>query len=45
MKKLGSDAVVQLFPGKDHGSLMDKNMRARIAREMAAMFRAGKVVE
>jgi S-formylglutathione hydrolase FrmB len=40
LKALGSDAVVQLFPGKDHGSLMTREMRARIAREMAARLRA-----
>ncbi len=27
LKKLGSDAMVELFPGKDHGSLMSKEMR------------------
>ena len=40
--KLGSDAVVELFPGKDHSTLMDRAMRTRIAREMAATLRAGK---
>jgi S-formylglutathione hydrolase FrmB len=40
LKALGSDAVVELFPGKNHGSLMDNALRARIAREMAAQFRA-----
>lgn len=45
LKKLGSDAVVELFPGKDHFSLMSKEMRTRIGKEMAAVFRAGKVVE
>ena len=39
LKKLGSDAVVELFPGKDHGTLMDKAMRDRIAREMAAAYK------
>jgi S-formylglutathione hydrolase FrmB len=42
---LGSDAVVELFPGKDHRSLMTTELRARIAREMAAMFKAAKAVE
>jgi S-formylglutathione hydrolase FrmB len=42
---LNSDAVVELFPGKDHGSLMTRELRARIAREMAATFKAGKAVE
>jgi S-formylglutathione hydrolase FrmB len=45
LAELGSDAVVELFPGKDHGSLMTKEMRARIAREMAAMFKAARVAE
>jgi S-formylglutathione hydrolase FrmB len=39
LKRLGSDAVVELFPGKNHGSLMDKALRDRIAREMADHFR------
>jgi S-formylglutathione hydrolase FrmB len=38
---LGSDAVVELFPGKDHGSLMTADLRRRIAREMAAQYRRG----
>ncbi len=36
LAKLGSDAVVEIFPGKDHGSLMDKALRERIHKEMAA---------
>jgi S-formylglutathione hydrolase FrmB len=43
LKKLGSDAVVEVFPGKDHGTLMDRKMRDRIAREMANRFRASKL--
>ncbi len=39
LKKLGSDAVVEIFPGRDHGTLLDRNLRQRIAREMAAQFR------
>lgn len=39
LKKLGSDAVVELFPKKDHGTLMDAAMRKRIAEEMAAQVR------
>ncbi len=34
LETLGSDAVVELFPGKDHGSLMDEAMINRIADEM-----------
>jgi Putative esterase len=45
LKKLGSDAVVELFEGKDHGSLMSLPMRQRIAKEMAAKLRAAKGVE
>src|SRR5262249_14495360 len=45
LAKLKSDAVVELFPGKNHGSLMNTEMRNRIAREMAATLRRGKVVE
>jgi S-formylglutathione hydrolase FrmB len=39
LKKLGSDAVVELFPGKNHGTLMDRKLRDRIAKEMAEQFR------
>ncbi|MCI0638108.1 MAG: hypothetical protein L0Y72_02870 [Gemmataceae bacterium] len=39
LKDLGSDAVVEVFPGKDHGSLMDKGLRQRIAKEMAESLR------
>ncbi len=37
-KKLGSDAVIEMFPGKDHGNLLDAALRMRIASEMAASF-------
>ena len=43
LKKLGSDALVEIFPGKDHGTLMDRKMRLRISREMANRFRASKL--
>jgi S-formylglutathione hydrolase FrmB len=39
LKKLNSDAVIEIVPGRDHGSLMDRAMRARIAREMADRLR------
>jgi hypothetical protein len=39
-KQLGSDAKIELFPGRDHGNLMDAALRKRIAGEMAA--RVGK---
>lgn len=35
----GSDAVVEIFPGKDHGTVMDAALRQRIASEMAAQFK------
>lgn len=38
LARLGSDAVVELFPGKHHGNLLDKQLRERIAREMADRF-------
>jgi hypothetical protein len=38
LAKLGSDAKVEIFPGKDHGTLMDRAMRERIAKEMAAAY-------
>jgi hypothetical protein len=39
LKRLGSDAVVELFPGRNHGTLVDRELRRRIAREMAEQFR------
>jgi S-formylglutathione hydrolase FrmB len=39
LKKLGSDAVVEIFPGRDHGTLIDTALRQRIAREMAEQYR------
>jgi hypothetical protein len=39
LKDLKSDAVVEIFPGKDHGSLMDRKMVTRINEEMAAQYR------
>lgn len=45
LKELGSDAKVELFPGKDHSSLMTPQLRDRISREMAARLKAAKVVE
>ena len=35
---LGSDAVIELFPGKDHG-LMTAPLRERISKEMAAALK------
>lgn len=37
--KLGSDAVVEIFPGKDHGSVMDQGLRDRMRKEMAEAYR------
>ena len=34
-RKLGSDAVVEIFPGRHHGNLVDGAMRKRIGKEMA----------
>jgi S-formylglutathione hydrolase FrmB len=36
LKKLGSDAVVEIFPGRHHGNLIDADLRRRMNREMAA---------
>jgi S-formylglutathione hydrolase FrmB len=38
-KKLGSDAVIEIFPGRNHGNLVDADLRKRIANEMAAAYR------
>jgi pimeloyl-ACP methyl ester carboxylesterase len=37
LTRLGSDAVVEIFPGRDH-NLRDKAIHDRIAREMAERF-------
>lgn len=42
LKKLGSDAVVEIFPGRDHNTLMTSELRKRIAGEMAEQFRKGQ---
>ncbi len=34
LERLGSDAVVEVVPGKDHGSLLDHDLARRIDREM-----------
>lgn len=34
LKELKSDAVVELFPGRDHGSILNKALSDRIDREM-----------
>jgi S-formylglutathione hydrolase FrmB len=39
LAKLGSDAVIEIVPGRNHGTILDKAMRERIAREMAACLR------
>lgn len=39
LKELKSDAVIEMFPGRDHGNLIDAALRKRIAGEMAEAFR------
>ncbi len=41
LKKLGSDATVVLFAGKDHSSLLDAELRTRINKEMAQALQKG----
>jgi S-formylglutathione hydrolase FrmB len=38
LRQLGSDAVVEIFPGKDHSSVMTSQLQKRIADEMAARW-------
>jgi S-formylglutathione hydrolase FrmB len=38
LKKLGSDAVIEIVPDKDHANLLSTKMRERIAREMADQY-------
>jgi hypothetical protein len=42
LKRRGSDGVVEIIPGRDHGNLLDTALRERIAREMAEAFRKGQ---
>ena len=37
-KRLNSGAVIEIFPGKNHGSLLDPALHQRINEEMAAQF-------
>lgn len=39
LKELKSDAVVEMFPGRDHGNLLDAELRKRIASEMTKSVR------
>jgi hypothetical protein len=39
LAKLGSDAAVEVVPGRDHGNLIDAKMRERMNKEMAEAFR------
>ena len=39
LEQLGSDAVVEMVAGADHGSLLTPDLRQRIRREMAEQFR------
>jgi hypothetical protein len=40
LERVGSDAVVEVIPGKDHGSVLTRDLRDRIGREMMEKFRA-----
>jgi S-formylglutathione hydrolase FrmB len=43
LSALGSDAVMEIFPGRDHGNLLDQKMRARVAEEMAQQFNTARL--
>ncbi len=38
LKQLGSDAEVEVVPGKDHGSVLTAELRSRQRRQMKALF-------
>ncbi len=38
LASLGGDAVIEIHPGKDHSSLMTRELRDRIRREMTTRF-------
>ncbi len=39
LAKLGSDAVVEIHPGRNHSTLLDANLIKRIRTEMAEAYR------
>jgi S-formylglutathione hydrolase FrmB len=39
LRELGSDAIVEIIPGRNHGTLLGADIRKRIAREMAEQWR------
>jgi dienelactone hydrolase len=43
LKDLKSDAVVEMFPGRNHGNLIDAELRKRIAAEMAVRYKASGI--
>jgi pimeloyl-ACP methyl ester carboxylesterase len=45
LEKLGSDAVVEIIPGKDHGNILTQGLSLRIRGEMVAKYRAGLSAE
>jgi dienelactone hydrolase len=42
LKKLGSDAVIEMHPGKDHGSILTPQFMTRLRAEMVAKYLAEK---
>jgi len=42
LEQLGSDAVIEIHPGKDHGSLVTGELRDRIRREMSETVLRGQ---
>jgi hypothetical protein len=42
LAKLGSDAVVEIFPGKDHSTVLDTALRERIHKEIAAGYKRNR---
>jgi hypothetical protein len=38
LEDLKSDAVVEFFPGKDHGNFVTPEFRQRVRREMTSAF-------
>jgi hypothetical protein len=36
LARLQSDAVVEIVPGRDHGTVLDRNLAQRLDREMKA---------
>ena len=45
LTKLGSDAIVEIVPNRDHGTLLDPKLAQRLDREMNAAVKGLRFTE